>query len=73
MIFGLAKCRFVPGTFAKRFARDLAAMATNQPDRPLSERQLACLKRQHHTFRRQIPSHRCTEFCRVNELPGSLE
>jgi hypothetical protein len=52
----LARCTFLPGSWQKRFARDMAAMATHAPDHPLSERQTAWLIRLAHTYRRQLPT-----------------
>jgi hypothetical protein len=50
----LAACRFLPASWDKRFARDMAAMATNRPDRDFTDRQLAHLLRLAHKYRRQI-------------------
>ena len=52
----LAGCTFLPGSWQKRFARDMAATATHAPDHPLSERQTAWLIRLAHIYRRQLPT-----------------
>jgi hypothetical protein len=50
----LNNCTFVPGTRAKRFARDLSASAEASPDAPLSIRQKMYLWSLVYHFRRQI-------------------
>ncbi len=50
-IEALAKCRFSPGSFAKRFARDLAAMPE---DTLFSPKQRQCLWQHAVKYRRQL-------------------
>lgn len=50
----LQQCSFLPGSFDKRFARDIAFLATNSPDKELTEKQAACLDRLVYRYRRQI-------------------
>lgn len=72
MAHQLANCRFLPGSTPKRFAANMSAFASQHPDKPLSAKQARYMRILHHQFRRQIPQHQCTEFCRINELTGSL-
>lgn len=72
LAIALGACRFVPGSWEKRFARDMAARARARPEDPLMPKQARWLRRLHHKYRRQIPSHRCNFRCRLEELPGSL-
>lgn len=51
----LDKCTYLPGSFEKRFARDMAFFAKNQPDRELTARQKEWLYQQLKRYRRQIP------------------
>lgn len=54
MAIALGRCRFVPATFAKRFAADISARAeANDPQ--ISEREAGYLRSSVYTFRRQIP------------------
>ena len=71
----LARCRFIPGSFEKRFARHMATIArdASEPAKPLSAGQARWLRILHHKFRRQIPEHRCGTFCRLEELAGALK
>ena len=51
----LGLCRFVPATFDKRFAGEMALWARD--DEPLiTEKQSECLRRMVHKYRRQIPA-----------------
>jgi hypothetical protein len=68
----LVACRFVPGSFEKRFARDLASIARELPEKAITVKQTRWLRILHHRFRRQIPNHRCGLFCRLEELSGAL-
>lgn len=68
----LSRSRFVPGSWEKRFARDIATLASERPEKALTPKQGRWLRILHHKFRRQIPGHRCGIFCRIEELPGSL-
>lgn len=72
MAHQLANCRFVPGSSPKSFARSMSAFAAENPDKPLSPKQARWLRILHHKFRRQIPAHKCAEFCRIEELRGSF-
>ncbi len=69
----LSRSRFVPGSWEKRFARDMGAIARESPQKDLTTRQARWLRILHHKFRRQIPSHRCGSFCRIEELPGAIQ
>lgn len=51
----LGVCRYLPASFEKRFARDLSAIAKNNPDYELSERQKEQLYNQLKSYRGQIP------------------
>lgn len=51
-IEALSRCRFLPGSFAKRFARDMAAMPENTR---LTPKQRATVWKMVRTYRRQIP------------------
>lgn len=54
MALALSRCTFVPGSFAKRFARDLGQIA--DADEPcITEKQAALLRKQVVHYRRQIP------------------
>lgn len=48
---------FLPGSKDKRFAAEVNARAKTTPDRPLSEKQAATLRRLARKYRRQIPRH----------------
>ena len=50
----LSRCHFVPGTPAKRFARDIGCEAENE-EPEITERQAAYLRTLIYTYRRQIP------------------
>lgn len=50
----LGGCSFQPGSWDKRFCRDLAHHANHMPERPLSERQGAHLLRLAYKYRRQL-------------------
>lgn len=52
----LGNCTFLPGSWDKRFARDLAFAAKNSPDVAFTERQAAHLLRLAHKYRRQLPA-----------------
>jgi hypothetical protein len=60
----LLKCTFLPGSFQKRFAKDMGAMARNNPQAELTEKQAAYLDLLFHQYRRQIPnSHKRWCYC----------
>jgi hypothetical protein len=48
----LAACSFQPGSFDKRFSRDVLARV--QSDRPLTEKQYLCLRKLLFKYRRQM-------------------
>lgn len=48
----LARCTFLPGSYQKRFVRDLEARVNE--DTPLTEKQAAYLDKLHHMYRNQI-------------------
>ncbi len=50
----LAKCTFLPGSWDKRFARDMAAAAKISAD--LTTKQAAHVLRLGHKYRRQLPT-----------------
>lgn len=54
----LVRCRFQPASFDKRFARDIAAMAHQQPAKELTENQRRCLMKLVVRYRRQIEDER---------------
>jgi hypothetical protein len=49
----LARCSFLPGSWDKRFARDLAARAED-PEATITEKQAAALARLTQRYRRQL-------------------
>lgn len=50
----LEKCTFLPGSYEKKFARGMAAIATSEPGRELTDKQLAYLEKLLHRYRRQL-------------------
>ena len=50
----LGRCRFLPGSHDKRFARDMLSRAQIADSDPLSEKQDAELRRLCHRYRKQI-------------------
>ena len=61
----LAGCTFLPGSYNKRFAASLAAMAAKDPPIELTTKQATNLDRLFHMHRRQIPNHdRLCPVCR---------
>jgi len=48
---------FYAGTVSKRFARDMAWLADNEPKRALTARQAQLLTHIAYRFRRQMPAH----------------
>lgn len=55
MATALAKCSFLPGSFAKRFARTVGSQA-EEPEPRITEGQAAVLRTLVHAYRRQIPA-----------------
>jgi len=49
------KVTFLPGSYDKRFARDIAYLVTNYPDRDLTVGQRGHLYKLLHKYRRQLP------------------
>ena len=49
-------CTFLPASWDKRFARDMAFAAKNSPERVLTEKQRASLLRLAIKYRRQLPT-----------------
>lgn len=56
MATALARVTFPPGSGTKRFARDMADLATQQPDKVLTLRQAQYLAEAVVRYRRQIPA-----------------
>lgn len=52
----LDRCTYLPGSFEKRFARDMAFFAQNDPDREMTARQRSWMLTQLKRYRRQIPN-----------------
>ncbi|MBD1995183.1 hypothetical protein H6G00_00885 [Leptolyngbya sp. FACHB-541] len=50
----LAGCVFLPGSYEKRFARHMAAIAIEEPEKSLTEKQLAFLEKMLHRYRNQL-------------------
>lgn len=55
MAIHLGACRFLPASFDKRFARDMWAIAAENPEKELTEKQHTYLCRAVYKYRRQIP------------------
>lgn len=51
MIQDLKRCTFLPGSFDKRFVRN---MSYHVEGSDITEKQAECLKKMHHRYRRQI-------------------
>lgn len=56
MATALARVTFLPGSGTKRFARDMANLVTQQPDKVLTLRQAKYLAEAVVRYRRQIPA-----------------
>jgi hypothetical protein len=54
MAVALAACSFCPGSWDKRFSRNMAALAEHAPEKDFTERQRVHLIRLVHKYRRQI-------------------
>ena len=52
----LGRCTFLPASWDKRFARDMASAAQHAPASEITDRQRAHLLRLCHKYRRQIPT-----------------
>lgn len=69
----LARCKFYPGSFEKRFVHDLNS---RPDDYPLSEKQAAFLDKTHHRYREQIQNHweqGCEVWNEPEEDPDDIE
>lgn len=55
MVDELSKCVFLPGSYEKRFVRELAYRGIKYE---LTAKQCAFLAKLHHSYRRQIAAHR---------------
>lgn len=55
-VLALARVRYPPATFHKRFARDMQGFA-NQPIPQCTDRQIEVVRKMLHRYRRQIPGH----------------
>jgi hypothetical protein len=55
MAIHLGVCMFVPGSYDKRFAKNMWFLAAENPDQAITERQHNCLCKMTHRYRRQIP------------------
>jgi hypothetical protein len=53
----LGQCSYPPATANKRFARNMAFLAKNSPEKELSDRQRHYMQQMAWTYRRQIPAH----------------
>lgn len=53
----LAQCTMCPGSWEKRFARDMASIATANPSQPLTPKQVEWISKLSWRFRRQMPAH----------------
>lgn len=53
----LAACTMCPGSWEKRFSRDMASIATARPEMILTSKQIEWLNKLSWRFRRQMPSH----------------
>lgn len=52
----LGDCFFLPASWDKRFARQMAYVAEHSPDKDLTDKQIANLIRLAHKYRRQMPT-----------------
>jgi hypothetical protein len=50
----LNQCTYLPGSFEKRFARNIAAMSEYNPTKELTEKQALWLEKQFYRYRNQI-------------------
>ena len=62
----LQKCTFLPGSFDKRFAGDIASIARNNPTVELSQKQIAYLTVLFHKYRNQLGKTH-SELCGCQE------
>jgi hypothetical protein len=52
----LDQCTYLPGSFEKKFARDICGQAKGSPEKELTEAQRDWLYKQLKRYRRQIPA-----------------
>ena len=52
----LGHCRFLPGTFDKRFSSKVAGIAELHPDQELTEKQIEWMYKLLYKYRKQIPN-----------------
>ena len=69
----LGGCSFCPATSQKRFARDIAFLAVNDPAREISDRQRYYLEIMAWRFRRQLPARLVPENKPPNLPPKRKE
>lgn len=63
-ISALRKCTFLPGSYDKRFVRDVGSCLDNMPEKELTERQVTYIKTLYHKYRKQIQNHKALcEIC----------
>jgi hypothetical protein len=65
----LARCTMMPGTWDKRFARDIAAMAHQQPAKELTPNQRRTLMKLVVRYRRQIADERLVKVAEQSLTP----
>ena len=65
MILKLRKCTFLPGSFQKRFVRNMFNRAALNPNPPLTERQARYLAELFHKYRKQIGSQDHNLYCEL--------
>lgn len=72
LIAALARVHYHPGSFDKRFARDMAQRA-QQPGATLSDRQRACLQRMRQHYRRQLRGINPLLVADLDDAPTATE
>ena len=65
MIIDLHRCIFLPGSFDKRFTRNLFACAENHPNAALTLKQSRYLAQLYHRYRRQIGAAQHGAYCEL--------
>lgn len=68
----LSGCTFLPGSWDKRFVRDMAAIARDRPTQSITEKQAAWLDELGHRYRKQLNRCLAKEPCALcqNERAG---
>ena len=56
-ITALARCTFLPGSWAKKFVKGMDAKMQDTPGHTLSDRQWYQIETLYHSYRSQIPDH----------------